>query len=105
MSFTNQVLGLYRECLQAGVEVELILWFRGGIKYCNFSKLQASWSLRTQKRRRIRIRRRIGDKPNHHITTQSEDISMTAPQSEERSMRAPHFKERSMKAPQSEERS
>ena len=105
MSFTHQVLGLHRECLQAGVEVELKLWFRGGIEYFNFSKLQAPWSLRTKKRRRIRIRRRTGDKPNHHITTQFEDISMTAPQFEERSMRAPQFEQRSMRAPQSEESS
>ena len=105
MSFTHQVLGLYRECLQAGVEVELKLWFRGGIEYVNFSKLQAPWSLRTQKRRRLRIRRRTGDKPNHHVTTQLEDIFMRVPQSEERSMRAPQFEERSMRAPQSEERS
>jgi len=79
MSFTHQVLGLHRECLQAGVEVELKLWFRGGIEYFNFSKLQAPWSLRTRKSRRIRIRRRTGDKPNHHVTTQIEDISMRAP--------------------------
>ena len=41
MSFTHRVLGLYRECSQAGVEVELKLWFRESIEYFNFSKLQA----------------------------------------------------------------
>ena len=44
MSFTHRVLGLYRECSQAGVEVELKLWFREGIEYFNFSKLQAPLS-------------------------------------------------------------
>jgi len=78
-------------------------WCRGGAKTVvqrnfNFSKLQAPWSLRTQKRRRIRIRRRTGDKPNHHVTTQFQHISMRAPQSEERSMRAPQFEERFMRA-------
>ena len=37
MSFTHRVLGLCRECSQAGVEVELKLWFRESIEYFNFS--------------------------------------------------------------------
>ena len=58
MSFTHQVLGLYRECLQAGVEVELKLWFRGGIKYFNFSKLQAPWSLQDPKEKKNKDKNR-----------------------------------------------
>ena len=107
MSFTHHVLGLYRECLQAGVEVELKLWFREGIEYFNFSKLQAPWSqsLRTRRRRRKRIKRRTCENTNHNVTAPLEERFMRAPQSEERSMSVPQSEERCMRLPQSDESS
>ena len=71
--------------------MELKLWFREGIEYFNFSKLQAPWSqsLRTRRRRRKRIKRRTCENTNHNVTAPFEEGSIRALQSLERSMRAP----------------
>ena len=38
MNITERILGVYLDCVKAGLEVKLNLWSKGGNEYFSFSK-------------------------------------------------------------------
>jgi len=84
MNITERILGVYQDCVKAGLEVKLNLWSKGGNEYFSFSRTPGPQTQSQSWKRRMRRKKALG-------TPYREARSRETPVCEEGRKRAPYF--------------